>query len=514
MKSGGRRFGAEKSLWFVVMVLLAAFFCGFWFKAAINWKPEETTLSQTQSKSLEANEQHNHLYVCPMMCVTPTKSPGKCPVCGMELFSVYVGGAEEGASRLELSSEAQQLAEIQLAAVERKRVAAEIRMYGNVEYDPGYLIKIAAFTNGIIDKVYVRRTGELVRTDHKLFDLYSADFFNAEQELIEAMRHVPNYLASQRGLGGNVPKATGQQQTATGDESIEAQQTFARIRFKMREWGLTEKDINDIMRLGYPRGIITVRVPPMGATGAGVVIENNVFPGLYVNTGTVLVTIADPRYVWARLEAYELDFPWLKFGQKVELEIVAYPGESFTGEVIDIAPNFDPKTHTFGVGVFLSDPERKLRPKMLVRARVLAELDADGKVVTPKTTIQQLPLVVPASAPLITGERAIVFVALADPRGAYEGREVVLGPRAGAYYVVKDGLKEGDMVVVNGNFKIDSSLQILARRSMMNVDADKHSTEGPAQSINPSDLESLSEQKGNHREHESTPQAMPSPKPE
>ena len=74
----------------------------------------------------------------------------------------------------------------------------------------------------------------------------------------------------------------------------------------------------------------------------------------------------------------------------------------------------------------------------------------------------------PASAPLITGKRAVVYVADPVRAGVYEGREVVLGPRAGDFYMVSEGLVEGELVVVQGNFKIDSALQILARPSMMN----------------------------------------------
>jgi Cu(I)/Ag(I) efflux system membrane fusion protein len=78
------------------------------------------------------------------------------------------------------------------------------------------------------------------------------------------------------------------------------------------------------------------------------------------------------------------------------------------------------------------------------------------------------PLVIPATAPLITGKRAVVYVRKPDTeKPTFEGREVILGPRAGDYYLVKEGLSEGEIVVTNGNFKIDSALQILAKPSMM-----------------------------------------------
>jgi Cu(I)/Ag(I) efflux system membrane fusion protein len=78
------------------------------------------------------------------------------------------------------------------------------------------------------------------------------------------------------------------------------------------------------------------------------------------------------------------------------------------------------------------------------------------------------PLVIPVSAAMVTGTRAIVYVEIpGKDKPFYEGREIVLGPRAGNYYIVRGGLKAGDRVVTKGNFKIDSALQIEAKPSMM-----------------------------------------------
>ena len=74
----------------------------------------------------------------------------------------------------------------------------------------------------------------------------------------------------------------------------------------------------------------------------------------------------------------------------------------------------------------------------------------------------------PVTAVLLTGTRAIVYVQIPDAdKPTYEGREIVIGPRAGDFYLVKAGLNEGDLVVTNGNFKLDSALQISAKPSMM-----------------------------------------------
>jgi Cu(I)/Ag(I) efflux system membrane fusion protein len=88
----------------------------------------------------------------------------------------------------------------------------------------------------------------------------------------------------------------------------------------------------------------------------------------------------------------------------------------------------------------------------------------------------EAPLVIPVSAPLITGRRAVVYVELpGTDQPTFEGREVVLGPRAGDFYLVESGLVAGEQVVVNGNFKIDSALQIHGKPSMMSPEEPAHS---------------------------------------
>jgi Cu(I)/Ag(I) efflux system membrane fusion protein len=78
------------------------------------------------------------------------------------------------------------------------------------------------------------------------------------------------------------------------------------------------------------------------------------------------------------------------------------------------------------------------------------------------------PLVIPSSSVLITGERSVVYVELDSEDGFhYEGREVLLGPRAGDYYIVREGIEVGERVVTQGSFRLDSALQIQAKPSMM-----------------------------------------------
>ncbi|MBM3300820.1 MAG: DUF3347 domain-containing protein, partial [Deltaproteobacteria bacterium] len=217
--------------------------------------------------------------------------------------------------------------------------------------------------------------------------------------------------------------------------------------------------------------------------------------------------------VWVKLDAYETDMPWIRYGQDVTFTTPAVPGRTFKGKVLFIDPMLDTKTRSVKIRVEADNPDLKLKTGMFVSAELQAEIDEKGRVIKPEWAGKYIcpvhpsdeasptpgmcpdskmslkpasaygyaddpnpvfPLVVPVSAPLITGKRSIVYVEVPNAeRPTYELREVVLGPRAGDRYVVYDGLKEGELVVTKGNFKIDSAMQILGKSSMMRPDESK-----------------------------------------
>jgi Cu(I)/Ag(I) efflux system membrane fusion protein len=244
------------------------------------------------------------------------------------------------------------------------------------------------------------------------------------------------------------------------EEAIMAE--VSQIRRKIRLLGLPEAEIDQIIARGSPAGISTVTTP-LG----GIVLKQDAFKSMYLNTGDSVFTIGNPQNVWAMFDAFASDFPWIKLGQEAELRLDAYPGEIFRGKVIYVDPYFDEKTRTVKVGVLCTDHKGKLKPEMLVRGAIYATLSSGHRVDVRQSEEQMKMLVIPDTAPLITGKRAVVYVEVPEKPGTYEGREVFLGPRAKGYYVVGKGLQEGEKVVVNGNFKIDSAIQILAKASMM-----------------------------------------------
>jgi Cu(I)/Ag(I) efflux system membrane fusion protein len=197
----------------------------------------------------------------------------------------------------------------------------------------------------------------------------------------------------------------------------------------------------------------------------GTVIERLATQGSYVETGTGLYRVADLSTLWVQLDAYESDLSVLKAGQEVRLRVEALPGEVFEGRVTFLDPVLDPKTRTARVRVEVKNRDRRLLPGMFVEASV----QSGGA----RLTAHEAPLVIPATAPLFTGRRSVVYVELEDAEEpTYEARVVTLGPRMGELYPVLTGLEEGERVVVHGAFAIDADLQIRGGDSMMNLPAD------------------------------------------
>jgi Cu(I)/Ag(I) efflux system membrane fusion protein len=430
-------------------------------------------------------------YACSMFCVPPMSKPGKCPVCGMEMVEVSAEdvGGRVARGTLTLSPTARKIAAIQVAPVERRFVSAEIRMVGKIEYDETRLRYITAWVPGRLDRLYVDYTGIPVNKGEHLVDLYSPELLSAQEELLQALRAVNDLEQSE---------VTAIRETAL--------QTVDAVREKLRLWGLTSEQIAEIERRGTASDHITIHAPI-----GGVVIDKNAVEGMYVQTGTRIYTIADLSRVWAKLDAYESDLAWLRYGQEVEFQTEAYPGEIFTGKIAFIDPVLDGRTRTVKVRVNVENADGRLKPQMFIRAQVRAKVAAGGRVVDAElagkwispmhpevvkdgpglcdvcgmplvraetlgyvaveTGDAEPPLVIPASAPLLTGKRAIVYVELPGREGVFQGREVRLGPRAGDHYIVRDGLAGGELVVVNGNFKIDSAMQIRAEPSMMSPES-------------------------------------------
>ncbi|ACS79851.1 efflux RND transporter periplasmic adaptor subunit [Maridesulfovibrio salexigens] len=427
----------------VILVAVAAFAAGYILSGTKGHQPEKKLVAEHEDHGLEATvtDSGEVVWTCSMHPQIQLPEPGKCPICFMDLIPLEKGGesGDEAVSlrQISLTSSARKLAGIATTPVARRSVNVQTRMLGKVDYDETRIGTITAWTGGRIDKLYIDYTGSSVRKGQAMASIYSPELLTAQAELIQAVKA----KSALKGSSLKVVKDT-------------AARTEQAAREKLRLLGLSKSQIENIIKRGKAAEHITLYSPM-----SGIVIKKDVVEGVYVKTGTPIYTIADLSRVWVILEAYESDLPWIKMGMKVSFNTEAYPGKNFEGKVVYIDPVVNEKTRTVRVRLEVPNKGLKLKPGMFVRAVNKEEKQAGTE------------LVIPASAPLITGKRAVVYIGVPGKEGVFEGREIVLGPKAGDFYVVKYGLSEGEQVVTKGNFKIDSAIQIIAKPSMMNPES-------------------------------------------
>jgi len=446
---------------------------------------ENSTTPLESTRNDEISGENVEIWTCSMHPQIRLPHPGKCPICGMDLIPAD-SGRESGlsGSQIHLTGSAVKLADIETVPVERKRVAAEIRLTGRVAYDETRVRSITSRVSGRIDKMFVDFAGIDVRKGAKLVLIYSPELLSAQRELQGAYK-----------LMRDVEK--------TSDASLYeiAVKTYESAKAKLLLFGITQQQIDDILKSDNISEHIVIYSP-----SDGIVLEKKALEGEYVEAGAEIYKVAELSQVWVLLDAYESDIEFLRLGLAVRFQAESYPGRNFTGTVVFVDPVMDDKTRTVGVRVNAPNPGYALKPGMFVRSVLEAEMGSDERTAETSSLMMWTcqmdpqiirdspgkcpicgmdlvkkmvpgsakpkaaslpPLVIPATAPLITGKRAVVYVKMDGDGAVFEGREIELGPRAGDYYIVKSGLMEGELVVVKGNFKIDSALQIKARRSMM-----------------------------------------------
>jgi membrane fusion protein, copper/silver efflux system len=426
-------------------------------------------VSQQHSK-----EKKPRWWTCSMHPWIKVPHPGKCPICGMDLIPVNAASdasADTPPTEYTMSAEAKRMAEVETTPVKRQDAKVVVRMVGQVYEDETRQATLSARVAGRLDAVYIDYTGISVNKGDPMVKIWSPTLIKSQVEMFETMR-------------------------SDDDESL-----LKGAEEKLIQYGMTRDQINKIEREKKPDLYVTLRAPI-----SGIVTKKMALLGQFVKEGQDMYMIDDFSKVWVKMDAYESDLPWIRYGQDVTFTTPAVPGRKFRGRVLFIDPVLDTKTRCVKVRVEVDNPDLILKPGMFVSAELAAEVDAKGRVIKsewagkyvcpvhpgekpsskpgfcqngkirlrPASSFgyadeknPELPLVIPASAPLITGKRCIVYVQVPADRPTYQLRNVALGPRAGEYYVVYSGLKEGEQVVTQGNFKIDSAMQILGKPSMM-----------------------------------------------
>ena len=185
-----------------------------------------------------------------------------------------------------------------------------------------------------------------------------------------------------------------------------------------------------------------IRAPFAGAIGL-----RDVSVGDYVNVGQDLVQLVRLDPIELEMRAPEVVLSRLSVGQKVQFGVDAYRADVFEAQVVAIAPTVDAGGRSVVVRASLPNPDRKLRPGMSARARIVLATNASA-------------LLVPEQAIWPSGEQKMVYLVV---DGVAKLVPVTLGARLPGQVQITSGVKAGDEVIVAGQLKIADGAKVATK---------------------------------------------------
>lgn len=389
----------------ILIALTIAFFAG-----RLSIDSEEAARSSTDGP-------REVLYwVAPMDPNFRREEPGKSPM-GMDLVPVYADEVDGQPGVVKIDPTVINNLGVRTVKAERSVLTRRVATVGYVAYDEDTVQHVHTRVEGWIEKLVTKASGDPVESGQLLFELYSPTLVNAQEEFLTATRSGNQVLL----------KASRDRLGALGVSRSE----IARLE--------RERTVNQRVRV-Y-------------AESDGVIANLGVREGIYVTPASEVMSIAQLDRVWVIAEVFESQSSWVKPGQAASVELDYLPGRTLEGTVDYVYPELDPKTRTLKVRLRFDNAGELLRPNMF--ASVEIEAEGFGRVVH-----------VPREAVIRGGSADRVVVALGE--GRFKAQPVRLGIESGDRIAIRSGLRAGDVVVVSGQFLIDSESNIesaLARMS-------------------------------------------------
>jgi Cu(I)/Ag(I) efflux system membrane fusion protein len=333
---------------------------------------------------------------------------------GMDYIPVYEGDdSDDGSVKLSPGK-------IQRTGVKSERAAPRIirttiRAPGTIQLDERRVSVISMRSESWVQKVANVTTGTKVGKGQPLMEIYSSAVSAAAAEYIATI--------NSKTTGGSSSYGRGSRQR------------------------LMNLDVPEAAIVAMEKsGSVPIAIE-WSAPRDGIVLERNAIEGMRAQPGDVLFRVADTSVVWAIADVAERDLGALSVGQPVVVRARSYPGREFVGKVSVVYPQVNRETRTARVRIELPNPDAALLPDMYVDAVI-------------DTGSARPVLAVPESAILDTGSRQAVFVE--KGHGRFEPREVKLGHRGSGYVEIREGVSEGEPVVVSANFLIDAESNLKA----------------------------------------------------
>ncbi len=374
-----------------------------------------------QMASATSTEKQPLYWVAPMDANYQRDKPGKSPM-GMDLVPVYEddgNGPDEGPGTIRISSNVINNLGVRTTKVSYKSLHTEINTVGYVAYNEDKLVHIHPRVQGWIEKLYIKSVGDPVEKGQPLYDIYSPELVNAQEELLLALARNNKQLIS------------------AAENRLMALQ-------------LPKSAVEKLKKTRKSQSNITFYAPQKG------VVENlNIREGFFVKPGSTLMSIGDLSEVWVEAEVFERQAGQVKTDTPVTMTLDYLPGKTWTGQVDYIYPTLDAKTRTVKVRLRFNNDNGDFKPNMFAQIAI-------------HTTGNENALLIPKEALIRTGSQDRVVLALGQ--GNFKSVAVTVGRYDSESVEIVAGLSEGEEIVSSAQFLLDSESSKSSDFKRMNHD--------------------------------------------
>lgn len=357
--------------------------------------------NKSDQASMAGNDEY---YTCSMDPQVIENKEGTCPICHMELIKVKKNTLKSG--QIQLSKQQIKLANISYDTLREHILAKEITLTGKVTVDQDLASAISTRVGGRIERLLIKNVGEYVAQGQLLYEIYSEDLNNFQQEYILSL------LSNQ---------------TEKGLRDA--------AKNKLQLYGMTESQIN-LVKI-KKEVLLTV---PVFASTSGYVSEISVSEGDYVSAGNTLLRLASLSSLWVEAQVYLPYLPFIEIGTEANFSIEAASEKLFNGKVIFIDPQVQSPERYILARFKITNPSQEIRPGMLANISLQTE--------------KRTALALPVDAIIQDSKGANVWLRNKD--GIFENRMVKVGMQNSRLVEITDGLSKGEVIVVTGAYLLNS----------------------------------------------------------
>lgn len=395
-------------------------------------------------------------WTCPDHSIIVEDAAGTCPIDGLELIPVVDKNSTASMDKslpasLSVDPAMVQNMNVRTATVTHQDLTQPIRTVGYLEYDPQRMVTVTTKYSGWVEKVYVNYVGEKVRQGQPLFEIYSPELVQTEQELLSAL----SFAA--------------EMDEAPQDARQRARSMVDSARLRLGYWDISPQQISRLEETGEVFRTLKVTSP-----ADGLVMKRMAgLEGMAVQPGMEIFHLADLSSLWLSVELFEDQVAWVHEGTMADIDLPYFPGETLRGKVRFLEPEFSETTRTLRANIEVPNPDRRLRKGMYATVNLRP------------IRVEQA-ITVPTQAVLRTGQRNVVVLSLGE--GRFAPREVTVGHEADGLTEILSGIEVGSEVVTSAQFLLDSESklrQAVQRMIAERGDASMAMTSRPTPEVGP-----------------------------